>query len=92
MSSTVPDSMKVDLGIGQLPTGKLLFAGHSEANHCSGFRMPNCHDQLPKQPLLSKVYIAVDFQSQGHFFGGNFIVHEHYFPKLLLRIVVFVVD
>ena len=34
--------MKVALGIGQLLTGKLLFAGYSEADHCSGFRMANC--------------------------------------------------
>ena len=92
MSSTVPDSMKVDLGIGQLPTGKLLLLVTPKQIIAVGFACPIANDQLPKQPLLSKVYIAVDFQSQGHFFGGNFIVHEHYFPKLLLRIVVFVVD
>ena len=76
---------------------------HWEAIVCWSFRskslqwlsftqLPMTNDQLPEQPLLTKVYIAVDFQSQGHFFCGTFIVYEHYFPKLLLRIVVFVMD
>ena len=47
----IPDStMKVDLGIGQLRTGKLLFCGRSitltQADHCSKFCMPNCQSSL----------------------------------------------
>ena len=87
--------MKVALGIGQLLTGKLLFCWSLRSKllqWVSYAQLPMTNDQLPEQPLLNKVYIAVDFQSQGHFFCGAFIVHEHYFPKLLLRITVVVVD
>ena len=46
----IPDSIKVDLGIGQLRSGKLLFCGRSitltQANHCSEFCMPNCQSGL----------------------------------------------
>ena len=87
--------MKVALGIGQLLTGKLLFCWSLRSKllqWVSYAQWPMTNDQLPEQPLLNKVYIAVDFQSQGHFFCGSSIVHEHYLPKLLLRIVVFVAD
>ena len=43
-------TIKVDLGIGQLLTGKLLFCGRSitltQANHGSEFCMPNCQSSL----------------------------------------------
>ena len=43
-------TIKVDLGIEQLGSGKLLFCGRSttltQANHCSEFCMPNCQSSL----------------------------------------------
>jgi len=56
--------------------------------------MPNC--QWPMTNCQSNLYwiryILQLISSPEGTFCGTFIVHEHYFPKLLLCIVVFVVD
>ena len=56
----MPDSIKVALGIEQLRTGNLLFAGHSSksvSNDCSEFRLlkfakPKCQWRVAKATLI----------------------------------------
>ena len=58
--------------LGNCPLGSYCLLFTPKQIIAVGFACPIANDQLPKQPLLNKVYIAVYFQSQGHFFGGEF--------------------